>query len=374
MPAHRSLGEGGTTRAIALRKPPGLPPILRDRATPAVTEKIERFYASVAEIFEAWVARRSSAHTQRAYRQDVMAFTRYLGIPWPEGSTQLFTVSVGEVHAWREHLHDQGKAPKTLNRRISSLSSFYKYLAAAASELRLPITVPNPAHAQFIGREATDAREETRHLTATRARQLMGLPSDDTLVDFRDRAILKTYLYTGARLASVCRLKVSDFHDDEEDAKLTLSEKGGRRRAVGIHPACRDAIREYLHASGLTAGPLFRPRRGSRSQQLSDRAFTPTAMYKLLLAYLEQLPGAMRDTPDPENPGQPRKNADGTTVRECVYNPHSIRATTATLLLDAGVDIRKVQELLGHRHVTTTQIYDKRRRTTKESASHDVPV
>jgi site-specific recombinase XerD len=44
------------------------------------------------------------------------------------------------------------------------------------------------------------------------------------------------------------------------------------------------------------------------------------------------------------------------------------------LLLDAGVDIRKVQDLLGHRHVTTTQIYDKRRRTTKESASHDVPI
>ena len=51
---------------------------------------------------------------------------------------------------------------QTLNRRISSLSSFYKYLAAAAAELRLPITVPNPAHAQFISRESTDPREETR--------------------------------------------------------------------------------------------------------------------------------------------------------------------------------------------------------------------
>ena len=374
MPAHRSLGEGGTTRALVKRQPAGLPPILVGRSTPAAREKVAQFYSSVAEIFETWVTRRSSAHTQRAYRQDVMAFVKYLGIPWPDGSTQLFTVSVGEVHAWREHLQGQGKAPKTLNRRISSLSSFYKYLAAAAAELRLPITVPNPAHAQFIGREATDAREETRHLTATRARQLMAMPAGDTLVDFRDRAILKTYLYTGARLASVCRLKVSAFHDADEDAKLTLSEKGGRRRAVGIHPACRDAIREYLHASGLTAGPLFRPRRGSRSQALSDRAFTPTAMYKLLLSYLEQLPGALRDTADPQNPGQPLKNADGSTVRECVYHPPASRAPPAPLRLAAGLDIRKVQELLGHRHVTTTQIYDKRRRTTKESASHDVPV
>jgi len=58
----------------------------------------------------------------------------------------------------------------------------------------------------------------------------------------------------------------------------------------------------------------------------------------------------------------------------CVNTPHSLRATTATLLLGAGVDMRKVQDLLGHRHVTTTQIYDKRRIAVSESASHDVPI
>ena len=67
---------------------------------------------------------------------------------------------------------------------------------------------------------------------------------------------------------------------------------------------------------------------------------------------------------------------DGTVtkINRCVYTPHSLRATTATLLLDAGVDIIKVKELLVHRHVTTTQIYDKRRRSLKEGASHDVPI
>ena len=60
--------------------------------------------------------------------------------------------------------------------------------------------------------------------------------------------------------------------------------------------------------------------------------------------------------------------------RKCIYSPHSLRATTATLTLDAKVDVRKVQELLGHRHITTTQGYDKRRRSTSESASHDVPI
>ena len=68
------------------------------------------------------------------------------------------------------------------------------------------------------------------------------------------------------------------------------------------------------------------------------------------------------------------EDEDGAPIKDCIYTPHSLRATTATLLLDAGVDMAKVQELLGHKHVTTTQIYDKRRRTTAESASHDVPV
>jgi site-specific recombinase XerD len=58
----------------------------------------------------------------------------------------------------------------------------------------------------------------------------------------------------------------------------------------------------------------------------------------------------------------------------CVYSPHSLRATTATLLLDARESIESVQELLDHKHITTTQIYDKRRRSVRDSASHKVPI
>ena|GEM_PF-547749 len=341
-----------------------LPAILAGHAAPGVAGRVEQFYSSIAEIFERWVTRRTSPHTQRAYREDIMAFVKFAGIEWPRESHKMLTVTIKDVLAFRDELLANDRAPKTLNRRISSLSSFYKYLAGAAAELRLPITVPNPAHAQFIARESSDPRDETKAMSLTRARQLMGLPSGESVIDYRDRAILKFYLYSGARIATGCRLKVSDFHQDGDEATIRLNEKGGKRRTIGIHYAAAEAISEYIKVADLKSGPLFRPRRHSKLEELADRQMSALTMYRVLLSYLERLPGAMQDV----------QLADGATRSECIYTPHSIRATAATLLLDAGVEITKVKELLGHRHVTTTQIYDKRRRTTKESASHDMPV
>jgi site-specific recombinase XerD len=157
---------------------------------------------------------------------------------------------------------------------------------------------------------------------------------------------------------------VSDFHQDGEEATIRLHEKGDKRRTIGLHFAAAQAIGEYIEAANLTSGPLFRPRLNPRSVKLADRPMDQVTMYRLIQSYLERLPGAHKEVID----------TDGTPHRRCIYTPHSLRATTATLLLDAGVDIRKVQDLLGHRHITTTQIYDKRRRTTAESASHDVPI
>jgi integrase len=87
---------------------------------------------------------------------------------------------------------------------------------------------------------------------------------------------------------------------------------------------------------------------------------SPTTLWRVAEGYLMQLPGAVKADQRP----------DGSIAHQCVFTPHSIRATTATLLLDAGVDIITVKELPGHGHITTTQIYDKRTPSTAESASH----
>jgi len=351
------------TSVINLSEPTrDLPPILLGKATPEVQHQVDTFCFSIAQLYQSWLNRRPSPHTRRAYDQDVMTFARgFLRLTWPGDASRLLLVSVHEVQAYRDWLTSEEAAPKTINRRLSSLSSFYKYLGAAAAELRLPIIVPNPAHAQFLPRSAGDPVEETQALTIARARQLMGLPAGDTLLDCRDRAILKFYVYSGARLATGCRLQVEDFHQDERGATIRISEKGQRRRSIGLHYNAAQAIQEYIARAKLKAGPLFRPQHNSQSREpkLAERPFTPTGMYKLIAEYLAQLPGAVKEKQLP----------DGATRQHCLYTPHSLRATAATVLLEAGEDICKVQELLGHRHVTTTQIYDKRRRQAHEGAS-----
>ena len=337
-----------------------VPPVLLGRATPESAETIRQFYLGIAELLERWVKRRDSVHTQRAYRQDVMALASFMEWQWPRDALKVLGLTVADMQAWKDDMLADGMAPKTMNRRVSSVSSFFRYLQGVAAELRLPITVPNPAHAQFIARTSTDPLKETKSLSATRARQLMGMPEGEDVVSYRDRAILKFFLYSGARLSTACRLSASDVHQDGDAATVRLREKGNRVHTIGLHFAASQAITEYLQVAGIATGPLFRPRLGPRSCELASRAMTPTGMYGVVTGYLAQLPGGCI--------------VDDAGHSACVFTPHSLRATTATLLMDAGVDITKVQELLGHKHITTTQIYDKRRRSTAESASHDVPI
>ena len=192
----------------------------------------------------------------------------------------------------------------------------------------------------------------------------MGYPTGDDVFAFRDRAILKFYLFTGARIGTGCRLDVEDFRFDETDSTIRIQEKGrGKsKRTVGIHPEAAEAIHEYIEKAQLAVGPLFRARLNSRSKKLGNKRISLTVMYELLCSYLGMLPRSHKKEELP----------DGTLKRVCIFNPHSLRATTATLLLKSGVDILAVQELMGHKNVTTTQIYDKRIRQTTDSASHKV--
>lgn len=138
------------------------------------------------------------------------------------------------------------------------------------------------------------------------------------------------------------------------------SAKKGRTRSLrrlGIHAHCAESIRDYIATVRLTiGGPLFRARTSSRSAKLSEGAISQASMYRALLSYLAQLPQST------DSQGR------------CKFSPHSLRATTATLLDEANIPLKRIQELLGHKDIRVTQQYIKELRDTRKSASHDVPL
>jgi hypothetical protein len=158
-----------------------LPPVLAGTLTPEIRSRVEHFYSSIYEIFERWVNRPKSIHTRRSYRDGVLSFVRHRGILWPQEAAALLTISVADVQTYATCWPPSARPPKQLTTGFSALSSFYKYLALSAAELRLPILVPNPAHSQFIARESSDPREETLSLPATRARQLLNMSAGDSI-------------------------------------------------------------------------------------------------------------------------------------------------------------------------------------------------
>src|ERR1035438_1816810 len=81
-----------------------LPPVIAGAHTPEIERRVENFFHSVAAIFEAWVNRRKSDHTRRAYRGDVMAFVEFCAFAWPDDSARLLRVSILDVQAFKDQM------------------------------------------------------------------------------------------------------------------------------------------------------------------------------------------------------------------------------------------------------------------------------
>ena len=103
-----------------------LPPILAGHESAHVQAQVRSFYGSIAEIFERWVMRSQSIHTQRSYRRGVMAFVECMGWQWPTESWRFLTGTINDVASWRELMLAQEKAPKTINHRLAAVSSCYQ--------------------------------------------------------------------------------------------------------------------------------------------------------------------------------------------------------------------------------------------------------
>jgi integrase/recombinase XerC len=258
--------------------------------------------------------RNASEHTVKSYREDLTQalgfFAEKLGKIGPE---RLTTRHMRAYLAW---LHEQGYAKTTIARRIAAVRSWCRFLC------RQGTLQSNPAEGL---RGPRQDKKLPNFLGPDDLAKLLTTPPADTSFGCRDRAILETLYSAGVRVSELTGLNVDDV--DMNDGCAIVRGKGKRERLVLLGAECREALRTWFtFRESLTKSPaLFVNKSGSR--------LTSRSVGRLLEKYLAQA---------------------GLDPRA---SPHTLRHSFATHLLDAGADIRSVQELLGHRSLSTTQVY-----------------
>ena len=278
-----------------------------------------------------------SPYTLRNYTQTLNEFVRWhqLDRQQPPSWRQL---ERDDFRAYLRHLGRNNLGRAAIQLRFSALRTFYKFLVRRAVVERSPIkniALPKPEKRlpRFLTREqmlallqAPDKIDGSRPPDAN-GRKRAGRPVEAATPE-RDKAILETIYSCGLRISELCGLRVEDINWNEQ--LVRVRGKGKKERLVPIGAPALQAIEHYwtfLARRPALPEPVF-----LRSAKCIEPMF-PRTLQLRLKRYLE-IAGL-----DPH------------------LTPHKLRHSYATHLLDAGADLRSVQELLGHAHLVTTQVY-----------------
>lgn len=262
------------------------------------------------------VERNVSAHTRRAYRQDLEAFRLFLReeLKWPEAG-MLERIDNLILRRYLAVLHKQCKK-STIARKLAALRTFFRYLVREGALKANPgELVATPKQEKYL----------PRTLTVDEAFALMEQGGGAGPLSLRDRAIVETLYSCGLRVGELTGLNVGSV--DLHEALVRVLGKGRKERIVPIGRKAVAALHDYLTERNNPAGeePLFLNHRGGR---LTARSVERNLKVRLLKS------GIFKDA-----------------------TPHALRHSFATHLLDGGADLRSIQELLGHASLSTTQKY-----------------
>lgn len=258
--------------------------------------------------------RRLSPHTCTGYQHDLTVAADFLVARGRLDWARVTTADVRELLAAR---HRQGASPTSLARLASALRSFYTW------QMRQELASHNPA---IDVRAPKKPARLPATLDVDDISALLDAQPEDTL-EIRDHALLELFYSAGIRLAEAHALDTS--HLDLASGEAIVTGKGNRQRTVLIGSKAVAALRQWLRERPALAAPeetaLFVSRRGKRLSRSSIAA----RMERWAITH-------------------------GLPVH---LHPHKLRHSFATHMLESSSDLRAVQELLGHTHISTTQIY-----------------
>ncbi len=260
--------------------------------------------------------RNASPHTLRNYRSDLAQFHRFLKSQDIAGLVRVKRIDRLALRAYIAFLQQEGVGKRSLSRKISTLRSFFRFLR------REGVVESNPARQVWLPRQD---KKLPLFLAQDEIRTLLEAPDRSTFLGLRDRAILETLYSTGIRVGALVSMNRGNL--DLIGEMIKVREKGKKERLCPLGSYAVRALRKYLDARPRqpASAPLFINR--------SRERLSAESVGKMLKKYIKQAAINKKIT------------------------PHAIRHSFATHLLDAGADLRSVQELLGHESLSTTQIY-----------------
>lgn len=271
--------------------------------------------------WERWLGGYSEA-TQTAYRRDSeqwIGFCRSRGVE-PLQATR------GDTTAWIDDLRRSGRADATVARKVATLASLYSW----ARDEGLTDSDPIPRRRPKVARD-------DRHILGLDRDQARALLRSAKAWGPREHAFVVLLVTCGLRVSEALGTDLSDLDEVRGHRVLTVVGKGSKRRTVALPPAAWQALAEYT--TGRESGPTFITSSGARW----DRVAAARALDRV--AQRAELPH---------------------------LHPHVLRHTAATLALDAGAPLDRVQALLGHADPRTTMRYVAARERLETSAAYDV--
>ena len=277
----------------------------------------------------------ASSHTVAAYSSGIIEFA--LKVRNSDASFNDWqSVDQDQARTFVMELHTAGNSKRSIQRKLSAMRSFFRYLMTIGKvsvnpfknmpQIKTDMPLPKVMTVNQI--ELLISAVDTHWLNAE-ASGLVRTAGGALFSRTRDKALVETIYSGGLRISEALSLNYADA--DISSGIVKVRGKGKKERLAVLGTPARHALRDYLRCRNAAGGgrekdsPLFLNQSGTR---LTPRSFQRNLKNYLLTAGLP---------PD--------------------LTPHKLRHSFATHLLDAGADLRSVQEMLGHENLSTTQIY-----------------